>query len=95
MQRSQSDDIAWYASPRFGSCNTQPAIERRGMGLFVHQSQAGLGSDRDVSVGQPCPRTAARKAVIARVTIGRIQRSQSTGTRSVTISLIVKPLITE
>jgi hypothetical protein len=43
------------------------------------RNQAGLGSDPDASVGQPCPRMAARKAVIARVTI----------------SLIVKPLITE
>jgi hypothetical protein len=43
------------------------------------RNQAGLDIDPDATAGQPCPRTAARKAVIARVTI----------------SLSVKPLITE
>jgi hypothetical protein len=38
-----------------------------------------LDTDPDATAGQPCPRTAVRKAVIARVTI----------------SLSVKPLITE
>src|ERR1700734_887738 len=43
------------------------------------RNQAGLYIDPDATAGQPCPRTAVRKAVIARVTI----------------SLSVKPLITE
>jgi len=43
------------------------------------RNQVELGSDPGAALAQPCPRTAARKAVIARVTI----------------SLIVKPLIRE
>jgi hypothetical protein len=43
------------------------------------RNRAGLDTDPDAPAGQPCPRTAVRKAVIARVTI----------------SLSVKPLITE
>jgi hypothetical protein len=43
------------------------------------RNRAGLDIDPDATAGQPCPRTAVRKAVIARVTI----------------SLSVKPLITD
>src|ERR1700735_5150785 len=43
------------------------------------RNRAGLDIDPDATAGQPCPRTAVRKAAIARVTI----------------SLSVKPLITE
>jgi hypothetical protein len=72
----------WNARRQFGP-DREPAVRRlaevcsRAGGRT--RNQAGLGSDPDAAVAQPCPRTAARKAVIARVTI----------------SLIVKPLTTE